>query len=389
MHYLKDLSPKDLKNKEAIVRVDFNVTLKSDGGIEDDTRIKASLKTIKFLLQSGVKEVYLISHLGRPVVRQKELIEKIALGNQNLTLAKVAEKLASWLKIKSPIEKISLRRIGFPAYKLSENLFLLENIRFDSREEKNDKSFAKLLSTLVSFSKSEQGIFINDAFAVCHRAHASVVGITNYLPSYAGFLIQKEMESLDKLISEPEKPFVLILGGAKVYDKMMVLKNLLKKVDFVLLGGVMANTFMKARNIGVRNSIVENDRLELANKLFSKSAKKFILPTTLVWDKGRIVDVDAKAIGQWQRYFDKAKTIFWNGTMGLTSLGNYKFARGSEEIAKMMANSKAKTIVSGGDTIAEVNKLKLLGKMSFVSTGGGATLEYLAGNKLPGLEALK
>lgn len=401
MKFIRELSPKDLEGKKVLVRVDFNLPITSAGKILDDFRIKASLKTIKYLLQSRVEKVILISHLGRPVVRSKEKIEKIVSGNRNLILEPMARKLADWLKIKSKPKSIFIDKINFPAYQLAKKLILLENIRFDAGEvpthrpesvggsgsrpegvgKKNDE-FARELASLGD-------IYVNDAFAVCHRQQASIVGISKFLPSYAGFLIGKEIKILDKLLTNPQKPFVLILGGAKVYDKMMVLKNLLKKVDFILLGGVMANTFMRARGIDVKKSVVENERMELANKLFNRAARKFILPTTLVWDKERIVDVDPRAIQQWKRYFDKAKTIFWNGTMGLTSLGIHKFTRGSAEIAKMMVESKAVTIVSGGDTIAEVNRLKLASKMTFISTGGGATLEYLAGNKLPGLEALK
>lgn len=381
MKYLKDLPLQEIKGKRVVLRVDYNVPILPNGKIADDTRIRLSLKTIKYLLQSGAK-VILVSHLGRPVVRNKEKIERIINGNKNLIMAPIAQRLCNWLKIKSKPRHINLKQIVLPAYELRSDLMLLENIRFDSREEKNDPIFTKELSSLAD-------IYVNDAFAVSHREHASIVGITKLLPSYAGFLVQKEIDNLNKLMEKSTRPMLFILGGAKVYDKMMVIKNLLKITDQFLLGGVMANTFMKARNINVDRSVVENDRVELANNLFRKAARKFILPTTLVWDKGRIVDIDPAAVKSWKRYFDKAKTIFWNGTMGLTSLGVHKFARGSEEIAKLMADSKAVTIVSGGDTIAVVNKLKLLGKMTFVSTGGGATLQYLAGEKLPGLEALK
>jgi len=379
---LKDLPINDLKNKKVIIRVDFNVPISQNGQVEDDSRIKASLKTIKYLMQSNAKEIILISHLGRPVIRQKEKIEKIVSGNANLTLLPIAKKLSEWLKITSEPKKYTIKKINFPAYKLSDNLIMLENIRFDWREEKNEESLSKDLALLGN-------IFVNDAFAVSHRAHSSVAGITKFLPSCAGFLIQNEIEHLDKLLTEPQKPFLMILGGAKVYDKMMVVKNILKKVDFILLGGVMANTFMAVRGIDVKRSIVERERLELADKLFRKSPKKFIFPTTLVWDKGKIVDVDPAAVRAWKRYFDKAETIFWNGTMGLTSLGINKYSFGTKEVAKLIVESKAKKIVAGGDTIAEIAKMHLENKFDFVSTGGGATLEYLAGNKLPGLEVLK
>jgi phosphoglycerate kinase len=382
MKYLKNLPINDLKDKNVVVRVDFNVPISQNGEIKDDSRIKASLKTIKFLLQSNAKEIILISHLGRPVVRPKEKIENIVRGNQKLVLEPAAEKLSEWLKIKTAPERFILKKINYPAYRISPKIIMLENIRFDWREEKNNDVFSKELATLGD-------IFVNDAFAVCHRTHSSVVGITKFLPSYAGYLIEKEMINLDKLLIEPEKPFVLVLGGAKVYDKMMVIKNILKKVDFILLGGVMLNTFMATRGIDIKRSIVEKDRLELADKLFRKAPKKFIFPTSLVWDKGKIVDVDPKAVETWKRYFDKAKTIFWNGTMGLTSMGINKYTFGTQKVAKIIAGSEAVKVVSGGDTISEVAKLKLESKFDFVSTGGGATLEYMAGNKLPGLEVLK
>jgi len=382
MNFLKDLPSNELRDKKLIIRVDFNVPVNQDGTVEDDSRIKASLATIKSAIQSKAEKIYLISHLGRPVIRSKERIETICLGNANLTLAHVAKKLAEWLDIKSEPAKIMLDDINFPAYEINEQIIMLENIRFDEREEKNDDEFAKELASLGD-------IFVNDAFAVCHRTHASVVGITKYLPSYAGYLIEKEIRNLDKLITEPERPFVLVMGGAKVLDKMMVLKNLIKKVDYILLGGVMANTFMTTRGIDVKKSLIERDRLELADKLFRRAPKKFIFPTTLIWNMGKIVDVDPSTIDSWKRYFDKAKTIFWNGTMGLTSMSVHNFSQGTREMAKLITESKATKIVAGGDTIAEVAKLKLESKFDFVSTGGGATLEYLAGNKLPGLEALK
>jgi phosphoglycerate kinase len=382
MNFLKDLPSNELRDKKLIIRVDFNVPVNQDGTVEDDSRIKASLATIKSAIQSKAEKIYLISHLGRPVIRSKERIETICLGNANLTLAHVAKKLAEWLDIKSEPAKIMLDDINFPAYEINEQIIMLENIRFDEREEKNDDEFAKELASLGD-------IFVNDAFAVCHRTHASVVGITKYLPSYAGYLIEKEIRNLDKLIIEPERPFVLVMGGAKVLDKMMVLKNLIKKVDYILLGGVMANTFMTTRGIDVKKSLIERDRLELADKLFRRAPKKFIFPTTLIWNMGKIVDVDPSTIDSWKRYFDKAKTIFWNGTMGLTSMSVHNFSQGTREMAKLITESKATKIVAGGDTIAEVAKLKLESKFDFVSTGGGATLEYLAGNKLPGLEALK
>lgn len=380
MKLVKDI---DLKSKRVLVRVDFNVPLNPSGEITDDARIKAALPTIKHLLNSRAQRIILIAHLGRPVLRQKEKIQNIMAGNQNLSLKPVAKRLAEWLKIARknfPLGEID--DFELPVYKLSSKLYLMENIRFLADETKNDLAFAKKLSLLGD-------IFVNDAFGVCHRAHASVVGITEFLPSYAGYLIQKEVENLQILTKNPLHPFVVILGGAKISDKIMVIKYLLKKVDFFLLGGVMANTFLATRNVDTKKSIVEHDRLEIAKELMDRAAKKIILPVDLIWDRERIVDIGKTTIEHYKQYINKAKVIFVNGTMGITSLGIKKFARGTEGVLKEVAQSQSTKVVSGGDTVSEVNKLKLGSYFNFISTGGGATLEFLAGEKLPGLEALK
>lgn len=381
MRLLKDAI---IKNKRVLVRVDFNVPLNPQTQIVDDERIRAALPTIKHLLNSKPTQIILVSHLGRPVVRPKEKVENIILGNKNLSLAPMAERLAYWLKIKKyKIEITKLAGSPLPLYKIRDNLYLMENIRFLLGESKNDANLSNQLAKLAD-------IFVNDAFAVCHRAHSSVVGVAAYLPSYAGLLIQKEVETLTILLKNPLHPFVVVLGGAKIVDKIMVVRYLLKKADFFLLGGVMANTFLATRNVEMKNSSVEKDRLDIAKELMDRASKKIILPVDLLWDRGKIVDIGKGTVEQYKRYLDKAKMIFMNGTMGLTSLGLKKYGLGTIGMLKNIAEVKGATkVVSGGDTIAEVNKLKLASNFDFVSTGGGSTLEFLAGEKLPGLEALK
>lgn len=380
MKLLKDAQVKD---KNIVMRVDFNVPVSQQGDILDDNRIKATLSSIKSVINAGAKRVILISHLGRPVLRPKEKIERIIEGNSHLRLLPVAKCLASWLKVKKDdFESINLAGSPLPVYQLTDKLFLMENIRFLEGEKKCDQNLTKKLASLGD-------IFVFDAFAVAHHPSCSVSEIPKHLPSFAGLLVDKEVNQLEKLMINTPKPFVMILGGAKIEDKILVMKNLLKKVDFFLLGGVMANTFLASRNVDLKQSVVENDRVDVAVELMEKAAKKIILPVDLVWDRGKVVDIGKTTCGQYARYIEKAEMIFINGTMGLTSMGMDKFALGTQEIIKLITNNK-KTIkvVSGGDTVAEVNKLNLAGKFTFVSTGGGATLEFLAGNKLPGLEAL-
>lgn len=379
---MKTVREAQLKNKKVLLRVDFNVPLNNQGEIEDDERIKASLPTIKYILQSGASELIIMAHLGRPVVRAKENMDLIIQGNKNLTLEPVAKRLAKWLKIKNEIKLVKFNGFILPAYKIAKNIYLIENIRFDSREEANDKDFAKSLASLGQ-------IYINDAFGVSHRAHASVSAITDFIPSYLGLLMEKEITNLSKLLEKPERPFVVIIGGAKIKTKIMAIKNIIKKVDFILLGGVMANTFMKARGIDIGESVYEPDKIEVANDLFDMAAKKFILPRDIIWDRKRIVDIGPQTIENYQKIISKAKTIFFNGTMGLTSTGSQRFKRGTEAIIKSLADSSATTIICGGDTISEVNQMNLADKITFISTGGGASLEFLAGEKLPGIEAAK
>lgn len=381
---MKSIKDINLKNKNILLRTDFNVTLNPEGKIIDDIRIRASLPTINYLLKSGVKKIIIISHLGRPIVHLKEKIANIISGNRSLVLLPIAMDLAKLLKL--PTKNIDCKyqkNFTLPFYKLSDKIELLENIRFLAGEEKNDEQLAENLAKLAD-------IYINDAFGASHRAHASTVGITKFLPSYPGLLIEKEVESLSKLFVKPPKPFVLILGGAKTDEKIKVLTNLIKKTDKILLGGVTANTFLVSRHVDIKASLYDKSSLDLVDNLYTQAAGKFYLPTDLVWHINRIVDIGKTTISQYEKVISKAKTIFYNGTMGLTSLGSYKYAIGTHAVISAIAKSDAKEkIICGGDTIAEVSRLNLIKKMSFVSTGGGAALEFLAGEKLPAIEALK
>jgi len=376
---MKLLTDAQIKGKSIILRVDFNVPVDLKGNILDDSRIRAALKTIKYILKKLPKKLILITHFGRPVMRAHEKLDLIIKGNQLLTLSKVVKECAKIINYKTEIEKIQIN--NFPAYKISDVIYMIENIRFFDGEEKNDIDFSKKLANLGD-------IYVNDAFSVCHRGHASLVGIPQFLPSYAGFQLETEIENLSSLLKKPAHPLVLILGGAKIIDKILILKNLIKKVDFVLLGGVMANTFLKTRNIDIKNSVYEPERLRLAADLFDSSSKKFILPVDIVWDNDKIVDIGPSTVLQYQKIIAKAKTIFWNGTLGFTSSGREKFRKGTLSIADAVSKSSGTSIVCGGDTLGEISRAKLISKMTFVSTGGGAALKFLAGEKMPGIEAL-
>lgn len=380
---MKMIKEANFRDKNVIIRVDFNVPIDSAGKILDDNRIKAALPTIKWVLSGDARRIILISHLGRPVLRSKEKIERIIQGNSQLILKPVVKSLAKLLKAKNgDFDLIELKGSPLPVYQISEKIYLMENIRFLDGEKACDEALTKNLAKLGD-------IFIFDAFAVAHHAASSVSEIPKYLPSFAGLLVEKEVNHLGKLMINTPKPFVMILGGAKIEDKILVMRNLLKKIDFFLLGGVMANTFLTSRNVDLKQSVVENDRVDVAIELMEKAAKKIILPVDLVWDRGKVVDIGKITCSQYARYIEKAEMIFINGTMGLTSMGMDKFALGTQEIIRLITkNRKAVSIASGGDTVEEVNKLNLADKFTFVSTGGGATLEFLGGNKLPGLEAL-
>ena len=383
----------DLKNKKVFVRCDFNVPLDENGKITDNRRIVGALPTIKYLLENNCK-VILCSHLGRPKGEVKP----------EFSLAPVAKELSNLL---GKEVKLAKDVIGESAKELTSNMqngdvVLLENVRYDSREEKNDPEFSKELASMAE-------IFVNDAFGTAHRAHASTEGVTHYLPAVSGFLIEKELQFLGNALENPKRPFVAILGGAKVSDKIAVIDNLLDKVDTLMIGGGMAYTFFKAQGHGVGNSLCEEDKCDLALKLMEKAKKngvKMLLPIdtvvgkefkpdteskTVAWtdipDDWEGFDIGEKTISMFEKELDGAKTVVWNGPLGLFEYD--QFAVGTNAIAhKLGTLQDAITIIGGGDSAAAVEKAGLADKMTHVSTGGGASLEFLEGKKLPGIEAL-
>jgi len=383
----------EVSGKRVLVRVDFNVPLDEEtGAITDDSRIRATLPTINYLIDRGAR-VILCSHLGRPKGR---VVEK-------LRLAIVAQRLS---QILGQTVGVATDSIGPEVEKAVAKLkpgdvLLLENIRFHPEEEANDASFAQALARLAD-------IYVNDAFGASHRAHASIVGVANYLPAVAGLLVEKESKVLEGILANPGHPFAELAGGAKVSDKISVLENTMDKVDSLLIGGSMAATFLKAKGYEVGLSLVENDKLELAAKLMREEAKQgvhLMLPVdVVVADKlsaeaevktvsiedvppdWRIVDIGPQTISNFSEELRRCKTIFWNGPMGIYEIP--QFARGTQAMARLLAELKATTIIGGGSTAEVVTEMKLADKMTFVSTGGGASLRFLGGEKLPGVEAL-
>jgi len=383
----------DIRNKKVLMRVDFNVPLDDKLAITDDTRIREALPTIKYILDKNAKLV-LMSHLGRPKGEVKK----------EFSLAPVASDLSKKLMKKVTIAEDC---IGDNVKKLVAGMrpgdvVLLENLRFHKEEEKNDPAFAKQLAELGE-------VFVSDAFGTCHRAHASTVGVTEYLPSVAGFLVEKEIKYFDKLLKAPEKPFTLILGGAKVSDKINVIENLLPKLDFIIIGGAMAYTFLKSRLLkGVGNSKIEADKMELAGKIFDLAREHNVgifLPedhviAQSISDKTRVkvsvehipdgwigLDIGPRTIKKYMSVLKDSKTICWNGPLGYFELK--PFRKGTAEIAKYISKLNATSVIGGGDTAAAINALGLGSKMSHISTGGGASLEYLEGKELPGIAALQ
>ena len=384
----------EVGGKRVLVRVDFNVPLdEATGKITDDTRIRAVLPTIKYLVDQGAK-VILCSHLGRP---EWQVVEK-------LRLAGVAQRLEQLLGL--PI-RVTRDCIGSEVGKTVEEMknsevLLLENVRFHPEEEKNDASFAKALASLAE-------IYVNDAFSASHRAHASVVGVTRYLPAVAGFLMEKELKFLDDILTEPAHPFAELVGGAKVSDKMSLLKNTMGKVDAILIGGGMAAPFLKAKSYEVGLSLVEPEMLDVVTELTGEAAKKgmhLLLPVDVVVAgevsaeaKGntvavenispdsRIVDIGPQTIRNFAEELKKCKTIFWNGPMGICEIP--QFADGTSSMAKLLADIDASIVIGGGSTTEVVTKMGLVDKMTFVSTGGGASLKFLGGEVLPGVEVLQ
>ena len=383
-----------VKSKRVLVRVDFNVPLNDELEITDDKRIVAALPTIKYLLENGAR-VILCSHLGRP---------KGVGYEEKFSLAPVARRLKELL----PDTNVMLASdvIGEDARKKASELkdgevLLLENVRFHKEETANDDEFAHKLADLAE-------IYVSDAFGTVHRAHASTAGVAKYLPSVCGFLIEKELSFLNGALESPERPFVAILGGAKVGDKIGVIKNLLDKCDTLLIGGGMAYTFFKAKGYNVGDSLLDEERVGLAKELMEEAARKqvnLLLPVDTVVAKAFTADAEHKTVAcdaiedGWQgldigektrelfaKEIEKAKTVVWNGPMGVFEFP--AFAKGTEAVAQACANCGGTTVIGGGDSASAVKKLGLSGKMTHISTGGGASLELLEGKVLPGIAAL-
>lgn len=392
---IKDLNENQLVGKRVLVRVDFNVPLNEELEITNDTRIKAVLPTIKYLTSCQAK-VILISHLGRP---KGKVVER-------LRLDPVAKRLSELLK--QDVKKVN-DCIGEEVEKVTLNMqngevVLLENLRFHPEEEKNNPEFAKALANLAD-------IFVNDAFGTAHRAHASTVGVAEMLPSCAGFLMAKEVEVLSNLLEDPERPFVVILGGAKISGKIEIVQNLLDITDRILIAGGMSYTCLAALGHEVGKSLLEKYDLGVVFKMLKEAEEKgnkILLPIDLVVaikevsekaasklvrvgnipKDGTGVDLGEKSLDEFEKEIKKAKTVFWNGPVGVFEIE--KYAKGTNRIAKILADlqGKAVTIIGGGDSIAAIDKAGLAKKMTHISTGGGASLEFLGGKKLPGIEIL-
>ncbi len=386
----KTIRDVDVKNKRVLVRVDFNVPL-AEGEITDDRRIKGALPTIKYLLDNGAEKVILMSHLGRPKGQVKE----------ELRLNPVAERLSQLLG--EPVFKLDDcvgPQVKQAIESASERVVLLENLRFHPEEEKNDPEFAKELASLGE-------IYVSDAFGTVHRAHASTAGVAKYLPAVAGFLIEKELKYLGGALESPERPFAAILGGAKVSDKITVIENLLQKVDMLIIGGGMAYTFLKAKGTAIGNSKLEPDKIDLAGELIEKAKAKgvdLLLPVdSLVASEfkegaeyevlsevpeGKMgLDIGPETVKLFCEKLSSAKTIIWNGPMGVFEMP--PFDQGSRAVCECIAELDAIKVIGGGDTAAMVAKFGFEDKMSHISTGGGASLEFLEGKALPGIEVLE
>jgi phosphoglycerate kinase len=382
----------DVGSKKTLVRVDFNVPLDEEtGAITDDSRIRAVLPTIRYLLDQDAR-IILCSHLGRP---KGKIIDKLRLTLVAQCLAQILEHPVVYIKdcIGPEVEK-AIGKLN------NSHILLLENVRFHPEEERNEASFAQALSQLAD-------IYVNDAFGTAHRSHASVVGITRYLPAVAGLLLEKEIKALGGILKNPAHPFVLLLGGAKISDKVAMIENIMDKVDCILIGGGMAATFLKAKSYEVGLSLLDGT-VDLAARLMENAAKnstRLLLPVDVVVTeevrniakgnivsvenispKVRIVDIGPQTIKIFTEELQKSKTAFWNGPMGVYEIS--QFARGTLAMTGVLADLDVTTIVGGGSTAEIVTKSGLDNEMTFVSTGGGAALKFLAGEALPGVEAL-
>lgn len=388
---IKDI---DVTGKKVLVRCDFNVPLdKETGEITNDLRIVGALPTIKYLLEKKAK-VILCSHLGKPKGEVKP----------NLSLAPVAKRLSEYLGFEV---KLAKDIVGEDAKRLASEVkegeaILLENVRFDSREEANDEEFSKELASLAD-------IYVNDAFGTAHRAHSTTAGVAEFLPAVCGFLIEKEVQMLGDSLNNPVRPFVAILGGAKVSDKIKVIENLIEKADSIIIGGGMTYTFLKAMGYNVGDSICELDRVELAKETMKKAEEKnvkLLFPVDTVCGKEFSNETEIKTVNSkeipdgWQgldigpesvklftEELQKAKTVMWNGPLGVFEFEN--FAKGTSAIAKVLSEIDATTIIGGGDSAAAVEKGGYADKITHISTGGGASLEFLEGKDLPGISCLQ
>ena len=386
---IKDI---DLKDKKVLVRCDFNVPFDNNRNILDNRRIVSAIPTIKYLLENNCK-IILCSHLGRP---KGEF-------NMDYSLSPVAKELSRLLNMEV---KLAKDVVGESAIELTNNMkngeiVLLENVRFEPGEEKNDVNLSKKLSSFAE-------VFVNDAFGTAHRAHSSTTGVASFLPAVSGFLIEKELKFLGNALDNPKRPFVAILGGKKVSDKIGVIDSLLKKVDTILIGGGMAYTFLKSQGKEIGNSVCEDDKLDLATQILKRAEEKnvkILLPIDNVIAKEASDEVEAsiggeniptgymgldigpKTIDMFLEELDSAKTVIWNGPVGLSEYKN--FGNGTKKIAfKLASLEDCITVIGGGDSAAAVDKLGLSDKITHISTGGGASLEFLEGKKLPGIEAL-
>jgi phosphoglycerate kinase len=384
----KTVKDVDLKDKRVLMRVDFNVPMQ-DGKVTDDKRIRASLPTIKYVLDQGASLI-LMSHLGRPK----------SASDSEFSLRPVAEILSSLLEI--PV-KMAPDFVGSEVETMVKELqpgevLMLENTRFHPGEEKNDLELAKQMSVLGE-------VYVNDAFGSAHRAHASTEGVARFLPAVSGFLMEQELEYLGRAVANPEHPYIAILGGAKISDKIDVVETLLSKADKLIIGGGMANTFLAAQGLNMQDSLVETASLETAKAIMEKSADKLILPVdAVIADKfeaeantqvvdvdkipagWRMLDVGPKTLELYKGALDGAKLIVWNGPVGVFEMP--KFAEGTFALARMLAESGATTVIGGGDSASAVKKAGVAKQMTHVSTGGGASLEFLEGKELPGVAAL-
>ncbi len=380
-----------LKDQRVLMRVDFNVPMDKEGNITDDARITAAIPTIQYISEQGARLI-LMSHLGRPDGQRSE---KYSLKPVAVHLSELLQK-----EVKMADDCIGPQVTAAIEQLKSGEIMLLENVRFHSAEEENDVDFSKQLAALGD-------VFVNDAFGTAHRAHSSTAGVADFLPAYAGFLLENEVKMLRQVMEHPESPRLAVLGGAKIKDKLGLISNLLDKMDILLIGGGMANTFLKAQGICIGKSICEDKLLDEAKKLLisaEKQNKKIILPLDAVLadelseeaaasvcdikavpEDMMILDIGPQTIAAFSREIDRAHTIIWNGPVGAYEFE--QFSMGTDAIARAMASSRAVTVIGGGDSAAAVHKLGLDKEFTHISTGGGATLEFLEGKKLPGVQS--